>query len=57
MEISFLLDWGSFFFGALALLLLEFLVLVVLAVGQALKQKKQKEGLLSDLGEPLKKRR
>jgi hypothetical protein len=57
MEISFVLDWGSFFFGALALLLLEFLVLVVLAVSQALKQKKQKEGLLSDLGEPLKKRR
>jgi hypothetical protein len=57
MEISFLLDWGSFFFGALALLLLEFLVLVALAVGQALKQKKKKEGLLSDLGEPLKKRR
>ena len=57
MEISFLLDWGSFFFGALALFLLEFLILVVLAVGQALKQKKKKEGLLSDLGEPLKKRR
>jgi hypothetical protein len=57
MEISFVLSWGSFFFGALALLLLEFLVLVLLAVGQALKQKKNKEGLLSDLGEPLKKRR
>jgi hypothetical protein len=57
MEISFLLDWGSFFFGALALFLLEFLILVVLAVGQALKQKKKKEGLLSDLAEPLKKRR
>jgi hypothetical protein len=57
MEISFLLDWGSFFFGALALFLFEFLILVVLAVGQALKQKKKKEGLLSDSGEPLKKRR
>jgi hypothetical protein len=57
MEISFLLDWGSFFFGALALFLLEFLILVVLAVGQALKQKKKKEGLLSGLAEPLKKRR
>ena len=59
MEISFVLDWGSFFFGALALLLLEFFVLVFLAVGQALRQKKQKEssGLLSDLAEPLKKRR
>jgi hypothetical protein len=57
MEISFLLDWGSFFFGALALFLFEFLILVVLAVGQALKQKKKKEGLLSDLREPSKKRR
>ena len=57
MEISFVLSWGSFFLGALALTLLEFFVLVVLAVRQTLKQRKQSAGLLSDLGEPLKKRR
>ena len=57
MEISFVLDWGSFFFGAFALLLLEFFVLVVVAVNHTLKQKKQKQGSLSDLGEPLRKRR
>jgi hypothetical protein len=60
MVISFVLDWGSFFVGALALFLLEFLVLVLVAVGQALKQSKAKKaasGLLGDLGEPLKKRR
>lgn len=58
MEISFVLSWGSFFLGVLALLLLQFFVLVFLAVGQALKQKnkKQSAGLLSDLAEPLKRR-
>ena len=57
MVISFVLDWGSFFLGALALFLLEFLVLMVIAARQNMKQKKQPVGLLSDLGEPLKKRR
>jgi hypothetical protein len=57
MEISFVLDWGSFFFGALALFLLEFLVLVLVAVKQTLKQNKEKKSLLGDLPEALKKRR
>ena len=57
MEISFLLDWGSFFFGALALFLLEFLVLVLVAVSQTLKQNKAKKSVLGDLPEALKKRR
>jgi hypothetical protein len=58
MEISFVLDWGSFFFGAFALFLLEFLVLVLVAVKHTLKQNKdKKDGVLADLGESLKKRR
>ena len=57
MVISFVLDWGSFFLGALALFLLEFLVLVLVAVSQTLKQNKAKKSVLGDLPEALKKRR
>lgn len=41
MTISFVLDWGSFFLGAISLLLIEFAVLIGVSVRQYLKSKKR----------------
>ena len=56
-RVSLSLSLASLSLSLRGLTLLEFFVLVVLAVRQTLRQKRQSAGLLSDLGEPLKKRR